>query len=41
MNQILGLYYSLEKNKITYKVKDLINGDLESLGKEVLIIIPI
>ncbi len=41
MNQILDLYYTLEKVKITYKVEDIINEDNESLGTEVLIKIPI
>ncbi len=41
MNQILDLYYTLEKVKITYKVEDLINEEHESLGTEVLIKIPI
>ncbi len=41
MNQILDLYYTLEKIRITYKIKDLTNQQNESLGTEVLIKIPI
>ncbi len=41
LNQILDLYYNLEKVKIIYKIKDLESEDTKSSGTEVLINIPI
>jgi len=41
MNQILDLYYTLEKVKINYNFEDLRSKDDESEGTEVLIKIPI
>ena len=41
MNQILDLYYTLEKVKVTYEINDLENEKDEPTGTEVLIKIPI
>ncbi|MDO8549319.1 MAG: hypothetical protein Q7S39_04085 [Ignavibacteria bacterium] len=41
LNQILDLYYDLMKIRITYVIKDIIDGKENSSGTEVLIKIPV
>ncbi len=41
VDQILQLYYTLEKNKITYKTLDLVDDLNNPIGTEVIINIPI